>query len=63
MYRAFIALLFVGGVGAALVGTLLPQGGGTTLVALGSASFGSALTLVGLAISREVGRPRSNSRS
>lgn len=53
MFRGYVALLFLGGLAAAVVGTLLPLGGGTTLAMLGAASFGASLVLVGMAFLRD----------
>ncbi|MDF2560570.1 MAG: hypothetical protein K0R99_2016 [Microbacterium sp.] len=53
MFRGYVALLFLGGLAAAVVGTLLPLGGGTTLAMLGAASFGASLVLIGLVFLRD----------
>jgi len=46
----YIAALFLVGLGMAIVGTLLPLGGGITIMAIGAASIGSGLVLVGIRI-------------
>lgn len=53
MFRGYVALLFLGGLAAAVVGTLLPLGGGTTLALLGAASFGASLVLIGIIFVRD----------
>ncbi|MCE0509134.1 MULTISPECIES: hypothetical protein [Microbacterium] len=53
MFRGFVALLFLGGLAAAVVGTLLPLGGGTTLSLLGAAAFGASLVLIGMVLLRD----------
>lgn len=53
MFRGYVALLFLGGLAAAVVGTLLPLGGGTTLAMLGAAAFGASLVLIGTVFLRD----------
>lgn len=44
----YIAVLLIVGFGMAIVGTLLPLGGGLTVALLGAASLGAGLVLVGV---------------
>ncbi|MDF2509367.1 MAG: hypothetical protein K0Q52_3226 [Microbacterium sp.] len=53
MFRGYVALLFLGGLAAAVVGTLLPLGGGTTLAMLGAAAFAASLVLIGIVFLRD----------
>ena len=53
MFRGFVALLVLGGLAAAVFGTILPSGGGTTLVVLGAAAFGASLVLIGMVLLRD----------
>lgn len=65
MFRGFVALLFLGGLAAAVVGTLLPLGGGSTLALLGAAAFGASLVLIGMVLlrDRDEYRARASERS
>lgn len=53
MFRGYVALLFLAGLAAAVYGTLLPGGGGTTLAMVGAASLGASLVLIGIVLLRE----------
>jgi lipopolysaccharide export LptBFGC system permease protein LptF len=54
MYKVYLALLLFVGLIAAVVGTILPQGGGTTLMVMGVVAIGAFLVLIGLGL-RESG--------
>jgi hypothetical protein len=45
---AYIALLLLGGLAMAVIGTLLPLGGGTTIMVIGAAAIGAGLVLMGI---------------
>lgn len=47
MYRTYLFVLFVGGLIAAVTGTLLSSGGGWTVAVLGCVAIGAGLVLVG----------------
>lgn len=53
MFRGYVALLFLAGLAAAIYGTLLPEGGGTTLAMVGAASLGASFVLIGIVLLRE----------
>jgi|EndMetStandDraft_3_1072993.scaffolds.fasta_scaffold50072_2 hypothetical protein len=53
MFRGYVALLFLGGLAATIIGTFLPQGGGTTLAVVGAAALGASLVLIGMVLLRD----------
>ncbi|MCK2035492.1 hypothetical protein KZC51_05005 [Microbacterium sp. SSW1-49] len=53
MFRGYVALLFLGGLAATIVGTILPQGGGTTIAVVGAAALGASLVLIGMVFLRD----------
>jgi membrane protein implicated in regulation of membrane protease activity len=53
MFRGYVALLFLGGLAATIIGTFLPQGGGTTLAVIGAAALGASLVLIGMVFLRD----------
>lgn len=53
MFRGYVALLFLGGLAATIVGTLLPLGGGTTIAFVGAAALGASLVLIGMVFLRD----------
>ena len=59
MFRGYVALLFLGGLAAVILGTLGPQGGGTTLAMVGAASVGASLVLIGIVFLRDRDEVRS----
>ena len=65
MFRGYVALLFLGGLAAAVVGMLLPLGGGVALALLGAAAFGASLVLIGMVLlrDRDEARARTHERS
>lgn len=53
MFRGYVALLFLGGLAATIIGTFLPRGGGTTLAVVGAAALGASLVLIGMVLLRD----------
>jgi len=53
MFRGYVALLFLGGLAATIVGSFLPLGGGTTLAVVGAAALGASLVLIGMVFLRD----------
>ncbi|GGM38938.1 hypothetical protein [Microbacterium saperdae] len=53
MFRGYVALLFLGGLAATIIGSFLPQGGGTTLAVVGAAALGASLVLIGMVFLRD----------
>lgn len=53
MFRGYVALLFLGGLAATIIGSFLPQGGGTTIAVVGAAALGASLVLIGMVFLRD----------
>ncbi|SEC24242.1 hypothetical protein [Microbacterium hydrocarbonoxydans] len=62
MFRGYVALLFLAGLAAAVFGTLMPLGGGTTLAMVGAAALGASFVLIGIAVLRDGDRLRDAER-
>jgi hypothetical protein len=63
MFRGYVALLFLGGLAATIFGTILPEGGGSTLAIVGAAALGASLVLIGMVFLRDHERTTARSDS
>jgi hypothetical protein len=50
--NAYAVVLLIIGLAAAIFGTVLPLGGGSTIALLGAAAFGAGLVLLGIRLEK-----------